>query len=266
MKELSDSLVEEILTEVAEGFLGERKQVEEQRRVFNDFVARLKQSAQKIEKRAALVNYLLVDPRHVAAFYRCIGTDQHPFAAVAGRIEKGIPLPQPCFVIRKKNRYIQLLFSAYTALKTDLDNYLHGSLDPGAQSEKMENGVPDVNLRMVMIMAELINERIEKLSRSKSPSSVLQYARSLNPELMEKEKITGALSADYQSRLDEKLGIAPIDTDELAIERFPELPDINTPKKEVVRLCRQVYRMHKQEIQTRLIRLKQRAALSGVGP
>lgn len=256
MKDLSDSLVEEILTEVANGFLGERKKVEEQIRVFESCVSQLNLKRRQVLKKAALLNYLLLSRRHVETFYRRIGVDKHPFVAVEGQLEKGVFLPEIPFVIRKINKYIQMVISVYRMLVTGVNDYLYGSDKPDDDPVNDREQIPDVNFRMIMIMADLINENIKKLAHGKSPSSVLQYARSFNPEMMQKEKITGAVSPDYKSRLDEKLAFKRIEPDRLPIERLPEIPDMSRVRKNIINYCKDIYPFNKSEIRSRLSRLE----------
>jgi hypothetical protein len=254
IKDFSDSLAEEILTEVADGFLGERKSVEDQIHVFRSCVTRLEIKGRQVLENAALLNYLLINKRQVDVFYRDIGAAGHPFVDVEGRLADGIFIPEIPFVIRKKNKYVQTVILAYALLCTGLDEYLHGSNLP--EDDPSRDGEPDVNLRMVMIMADLINEKIKKLSQGRSPTSVLQYARSFNPEMLQKERVTGAVSADYKSALDRKLAFKRIEPDRLPVERFAEIPDLRQVLKKITLSCKRIYRDNKTEIRSRLLCFK----------
>ncbi|MFO7965224.1 MAG: hypothetical protein R6U50_14970 [Desulfobacterales bacterium] len=264
-KDMSDSLVEEILTEVATKFLDERKRVEEQLRAFESYLSQLKSIGRCVVKRAASLNYFLLNREGAADFYRCIGIEDHPFIDVKGRLEKGIGPPPMPFAILKKHKYTRLVKAIYTTLKSDVDAYLYGKPDDDQRRFTEEEQIP-VNLRMVLTMADLVNENIMKLTDGKSPSSVLQYARSLNPEILEKEKITGAVSSEYTSRLDQKLAYQTIDKDRLPIDRFPEMPGLDRIGKDIDGFCERLFASHKPEIWLRYLRFRKFVELETFPP
>jgi hypothetical protein len=255
-KDLGASLAEEILTEAATGFFTERRELDGQAAVLDAYVSRLAQKGEQIKKKAAELHYLLLEKQYVEVFYQDLGVDARVFSKISGRLFQDAPSLKIPFAFGLKKRYSHLVVMAYDRLRTALTAYLFGQDDLNDFKKCPEAPEPEPNYRMVMIMAELINEKIKKINEAKPPSSVLQFAKSLNPEMLEKEKITGAVSPNYEGVLNQTLGLSPIDTACLNVERYPELPDLNSARLTIFKFCEKLYPFHKAEIEKRILQMK----------
>jgi hypothetical protein len=256
-KDFGDTLAEEVLTEVASGFLGERKEIDEQIALLDGYVAQLNQKAEQVKKKAAFVNYLLLEKHLVGQFYQSLGIDSQTFSEIPGRLLADVGIGKIPFAVGLKKRYLRLIFMAYDLLYRALTEYLTGSEVLSDYNEKSEIKADEPNFRMVMIMADLINEKIKKINYGKSPALVLRFAKSLNPQLLEKEKITGAVSPNYECTLDNALALAPLDPDCLPIEKFPELPETESARLSIIKTCEVLYPFHKTEIARRISKLRE---------
>ncbi len=255
-KDLGASLAEEVLTEAAAGFFSERRELDEQAALLDEYVSRLAQKGEQIKKKAAELHYLLLEKQYVEGFYQDLGVDAQVFSKIPGRLFPGAPFLKIPFVFGRKKRYSHLVVMAYDRLRTLTAAYLFGQETLNDFRNPPETPQPEPNYRMVMIMAELINEKIQKVNDGKPPSSILQFAKSLDPETLEKEKITGAVSPDYECVLNQTLGLLPIDTTCLNVEKYPELPGLNAARSIIFKFCKKLYPPNKAEIEKRILHMK----------
>jgi hypothetical protein len=256
-KDFGDALAEEVLMEVASGFLGERKEIEDQIALLNGYIAELDQKAEQVKKNAALVNYLLLEKDFAGQFYISLGVDPQAFSEIPGRPFIDVRFRKIPFAFGLKRRYLRMAVMAYDHLHFILTAYLTGREELIDFNEGADISATEPNCRMVRIMADLINEKIKKTNYGKSPASVLRFAKSLNPQLLEKEKITGAVSPDYEFSLDKALGLAPIDAACRRIKNFPQLPDTQTARPIIVKTCEKLYSGYEPEIRRRVLELKE---------
>lgn len=247
-KDLGEMLVEEILTDVATSFLGDRKEIEDQVAIFNTYVTALKKKENDISNLISRLNALFLEKRFAEQFFRSIGVEPEYFLSPGHEHSSQYIAEKSHFFLGLKNKYIYLVSAAYTRLEEAVNHYRESSRNNSNCLENSSCSPDDVNYRMVLLMAEMINEKIQKMKKNKSPSSVLQFAKSLNPDMMEKEKITGALSSEYEESLDRKLEQPSIDISELPLKIYPELPKTKAVRDKIICHCKGLYKTHKKEI------------------
>jgi hypothetical protein len=246
-KDIGDMLVEEILTDVATSFLGERKEIEDQIVIFNTYVTALKKKEIGISNLVSRLNSLFLETRFTELFFRSIGVEPEKFLCLCHEPCPQDPVEKLPFFLSSKNKYIFISTAVYRRLQEAVTQYRGGGNAINC-FEKPYCTDEDVNYQVVLLMAEMINEKIKKMKKSKSPSTVLQFAKSLNPELTEKEKITGALSSDYEESLDRKLEQPLIDVSGLSLKTYPNLPEAGEVRDKIVCHCKALYKTHKKEI------------------
>lgn len=247
-KEFGDILVEEVLAETADNFLGERKHIEEEIKILSTYVAALKGKTKFLNRKASFLNFLMMEGRYAEKFYQSLGISNiHLMIKKSQLYQEVVPKKLP-FAWNLKQKFIKLVLYAYDDLQKACNEYLFGNNEDDLNSQMNEGRGNVVNYRMVMIMGDLINKKIEKLNDDRSPYSVLHFAKSLNPDLLGKEKITGGISPDYENRINTILKIKPVDMDGFSIEKYPELPKLNLIKSHIAAFCGGIYKSNQKDI------------------
>lgn len=251
-----DPLVEEILTDVAESFFEHRRQLEEKINLFYSYVEELRLKEVEVRTRAAFLNHLLLHGRQAPAFYAMLGVEGALFTAAGAAAPQSALACMP-FAIGFCVRFVKLVCTAYDALQKSCALYLHG------RSKADMTAKPDPTqayYALVIEMHRLINQEIDRINSSISPSCALQFAKRLNPLMAQKEKITGGGATDARS-LDEKMCYAAIDLESLSLKRYPELPEIEAVRPAVKRFCETLCRTHAKKIKTVMADLKARLSI-----
>ena len=256
IKDIGDMLVEEVLTDVATTYLAERKEVEDQIHLFGGYVSKLAQKEETLIQLVSVLNYLLLKKEYAEQFFQSIHIEPNAFIAVAGKLYPDVLPEEMPRSFSMKRKYIRLFLAVYDKLQKVAAAYMEGNQDHQIFSEEKNSRKIDINYKMVMHMAQLINEKITLLNKKKSPSSVLQFARSLNTEQIEKERVTGAMSSDYEERLNAKLVLKTIDMNTLSIKTYPELPETRKVRNKIVSYCKKRFKSDKMDISQLIRNLK----------
>jgi hypothetical protein len=158
------------------------------------------------------------------------------------------------FAIGFCTRFVKLVCNAYDALQKSCAVYLHG------RSKADMTAIPDPTKAyyyLVLEMHRLVNQEINRINASISPSCALQFAKKFNPQVVQKEQITGGGTSDARS-LDDKLCYTTIDLEALSLKKYPELPEIGAVLPEIKRFCETLCRNHGRKIKEVVADLKSR--------
>jgi hypothetical protein len=130
-----------------------------------------------------------------------------------------------------------MVLDAYERLQVASHDYLFGT-----QRSHVEivSGGTDVYYGLIVSMLEILNQDIDKINCSMSPSCTLQFAKSFHPDTMQKERIVGTGFQDGAA-LDQKLLYAPIDLDALNIPKYPPLANLRGVVHKIERFCKLLY-------------------------
>jgi hypothetical protein len=248
-----DPLVEEILTDVAGSFFEKRRQLDEKIDLLHGYVQALRFKESEVQNQAAFLNHLLLQGHQAPAFYEMLNVDGTLLTAAGAVVPQNAQLCMP-LAIGFCTRFVKLVCTAYDALQKSCAVYLHG------RSKADMTAKPDPTKAyyyLVLEMHRLVNQEINHINASISPSCALQFAKRLNPQMVQKEKITGGGASDARS-LDDKLCYTTIDLETLSLKRFPELPVIGTVLPDVKRFCETLCRAHGKKIKDVMADLKSR--------
>ena len=259
-KDLGDYLVEEVLTDLATNYLGERKEIEDQVKLFGDYVTDLARQAKTVTKRIGMLNYLLLKKEYREDFFNTIAVNTKELPAVAGEVYADVMPDVLPHAITMKTKYIRWVTTVYDGLQKAVSAYMEGETDYQAFSEEKNSRKLKTNYSMVIHMAQLINEKITRANLKRSPASVLQFARSLDLGKAEKERVTGAMSSDYEERLDRKLVLKTINIENLPLRTFPKMPQTQTVRKKIAAFCKHRFKSDKKDISRMLGRIEQVAS------
>lgn len=251
IESLSDILAKEALTDIAENFFGARRDMDAQLERFEHLLAEVRSRGEAADRAGCLLNFLLLKGWAVDAFYQAIGVDPGEF-----RLQSRCALESPPdipFALTKRGTYAKMVLAAYGDFQRAVDVFLHGEHVQEPRSGRMRL---TPHLQQLLELAVAINARIHDLNSNMSPVCVLQYVKTFDPALMEKEKIVGLAPAGEGCSIDEKLAFRPIDIGAVEALDRPELPPADAVKDRIEGFCRELFSSRKAEMEALLAGLR----------
>jgi hypothetical protein len=228
---LSESLSDEVMTDMAEEFFGARRALEEDLEFFGVMVERLKARRRDVQNAYAVLRRLLLDDVEAEALMRSLGLEDHLADLAGGTMDMAL-LRRPPRVLYFSRRYARALFWAYSYFYKTLDAYRHGQWrdDPRQKGRKTLS----VHYEQAREFCRRLNERIEDLNTHCSPACALQRVKSMDPEQVERERITGATFTDYACGLDDAMAFKPVEFPEEALPEYCDAPEPKDAEKIVL--------------------------------
>ncbi|MBU1229515.1 MAG: hypothetical protein KKA55_01650 [Proteobacteria bacterium] len=243
-KTFADALESEVLTEMAGTFFGARKALEEYLEDFHLDVESLRSMEARVFSRALFLRSLLLGPEGEAALFAEIGVAP-PFAD--SRRHSGSRTWHPerlPFALFTGARYAKAVLLAYAEVRQACEVYMSGEYedDPVQKGRKRLS----LHYRQVERQCQRLNERIGRLNTEMTPSSVLQYARSIS---MVDQPGHGTLSNSLGAEsLDKGLQFQPVDFASLGLWVAPSLPPVEACEKDILRFCARQFKLHGPQI------------------
>jgi hypothetical protein len=232
--DLGDILVEEVMCDMAETFFGSRVEIDEMLELFEEYVEELKKKSEGVSLRAGLLNSLLMDSNTMRKFYSHLNLDPETLLKKNIYSEKVLPEKMP-ISITDKSEFTKLFLFAYEALQKACSAYDHDDL-----LEEDDKNQP-INYALLVNMSRVINEKIKKVNE-RSTVCTLQYARQFKSETLEKEHVVGAgFSETGCEGIDRNMKFRPLKFDSYKIEKYPELPKIETVKSKISAFAKKVF-------------------------
>ncbi|MBW2100077.1 MAG: hypothetical protein JRG68_04815 [Deltaproteobacteria bacterium] len=253
-KNFSDSMAEEVLTDMADTFFGARKELENTIKAFQSLAETLREKETEVDAGAGFLNHLLLYGKAGTDFYTSIKVDT-PSTLLESKIPDRTLLPKVPFAITSKGKFIKLVLRAYDTLQKVCNEYINGKYytDPEEKVKRLT-----VHYKQLIIMCKIINEDIQTINRNLTPACVLEFAKGLDYETREKERITGGTLDAYACSIQEKLEYKPIDFDSLHLKKYPKLPKKETVISEIKSFCRNLYNKNKADIDKLISDLEKR--------
>lgn len=258
-----ESLADEVLTEMAHNFFGERVQLEDNIRFLHKTADRLRQKEAGIYERAGFLNHLMVTPEAARSLYRAIGIDSGFFDVKTEVTDRVLPALPP-LALTRKGEYVKFVLWAYEALRGACENYLKGSAS--INPNRTESEAHEADYRLVQSLCILINQEIDRINQRCLPTQVLQAVKRFDPATQSKEYITGG-GTEYVDHcsLNENLAFKPIDFSTLNLRALPELPPLEKVQSTISREAKTNYERHSARIHDMLTQIKRRCRLSQQG-
>jgi hypothetical protein len=219
-------------------------------------VDKCREKGEAVEASAAVFNALLTKPAEAKRFYDRVGlTDPDPLLDSASMDRPVLDRPPEAFTL--KGRYIKAVQRVYDRLKQQVDDYLHGPPDL-TDPEGLED--MEAHYELLVSMAKTINDQVEKINKSRSPGSMLQYVRGFQPEWDQKANIAGSNLVGFAEGVDEKLVYKPIRFEDLGLKRYPDLPEPDRVAKPLKDICKDLYNRRREAVAEAMAKLKELSA------
>ena len=243
-----------MLVEMAEGFFGARKSVEEESEQFAAMAAKVREFGQAALDRASLLHALLFDDETVHEFYLRIGVKPDKLLLWVEPSQARLFVKIP-FAFTTQGRYSKLIALVYRAVFEAFDEYLNGRHYSAVRYGSRKR--LSLHYKFLKDWGGNINRRIRSVNEGLAPSSVLGFAKGLDLGRAEAERVTGATIPGYASSLDQDLKIPPLDCLALGLKELPELPAPDKVEAAVASFAEQLYKADKERVQILLQGLEQ---------
>jgi hypothetical protein len=248
--EFSDALAEEVLSDVAATFFGARRNLDAAIELFEGYVQALKKKGDSVSARLRFLNHLLLEDAEREAFFRAMHVQCAEAMRASGVCGKALPEKAPA-ALSARGCYVKLVSRSYRALFKDWCDYVGESPEPPRNCPSAQAPV-DVSYRLVENMSRMVNEMIRKVNTGMSMTGVLQYAKRLQPDLLEKEALTGGgLGAPVQLRPPAS-PYRPIVMETLGLVQYPVFPAPEKINERLTAFCESLYSRHKSAVKTML--------------
>lgn len=223
-KSFMDDFYSETMTEMAENFFTRRRELETRMEGFARLSGEVRSYAVKALRRWRTFCMLLADDARTAEFLQGIGVDPGGIPAIAN--QAGEPWRfKPLFALTARGRYRKSVRYAYRALCQATQDYMEGCYGTDPKNPKKKIVLP--NYFALRDMAEQINREVATVNTAQCPSTVLSYAKSLDPAASEREAVMGGMVGENVCRLDESMAFHPVDFSALELPELPVPPPLD---------------------------------------
>ncbi len=251
--DFADGLEQEVLSEMADGFFGPRKRLDDMLEGLDFLLRQFRELEKWLGYRAELLHYLLMGRQRVRAFYEAIGIDPAsiPFEFYCANKPSFPKLP---WAFTSKGRYNKLVLSAYDDFQQAAEDYMHGRYynDPNQKGRKRLT----IHYNRIIKIIQGINEAVAKVNSEISPSSLLGYVKSFDAGMVEKEKVAGGMYQGDHCALDGDLCYRPVDLEALELKEMPSLPKLEEAAPRIKAYCSGLYAANKPQIAKLLSEIK----------
>jgi len=233
--EYADQLQKEVVSEMAEGYFGDRRNLDDLMSDFATMTERLRELVPGIERAALRLHHLLLGNK--AALYLALEVD--PVC-----IPFGQATPVPLFTrlplaLTRAGRYVKCVRKSYDLLQRAVHDYLHGryQVEDGDKGRKQLT----VNYLGLRQFAARIDAEVERVNRNRTPTGTLRYVKGMDPVSAERERLIGDVSYMDDGALDNDLRFAPVGFDGLGLPEIQELPPLREAADRIGRVSRALY-------------------------
>ncbi|MDQ7834038.1 MAG: hypothetical protein RDU24_01520 [Humidesulfovibrio sp.] len=243
-KTLADALESEVLTEMADTFFGKRKALEDLIEDFKLLVEDIKAREAKVFSRVFFLRSLLLGQEGEAELFAALGLED-PFNG--SMLHPGSRTWQPervAFAFFVSTRFEKAVLQAYSEVRRTCEVYMNGEYEEDPDRSGRKRLSP--HYRQIQRHCARLNERIDKVNTEMSPSSVLQYARSISAE---DQPGHGTLSNSLGAEsLDNGLMFPKIDFVSLGLWKAPNLPPVESCGPAIRSFCQGYYKRNSTQI------------------
>ncbi|OEU69668.1 MAG: hypothetical protein BA863_16655 [Desulfovibrio sp. S3730MH75] len=250
-KDLSNALTDEFLNDMANNFFGARKDIDDILEYFESLSGKLLEQVEDIHKSCALLQLVCFGEEGYNDFLKRADINPSIFN-FPNKTEPAVLTDKPSFSITNKGEYIKWVSLAYHQLAYRVEKYMHGIVT----SDKADQGrkIRSLNRIDFYLFAEDINAKIIKVNTNSTPSEVLKFTKSLDPEAVAKQNVTGCVGPEC-ALIDNDMAFKTINIEELNFPEFPDLPADEKLPSFVCKFCSKMYAKNKSEVKDLLKKL-----------
>ncbi|SIO29879.1 hypothetical protein [Halodesulfovibrio marinisediminis] len=221
---LSSALKDEVMTDIATGFFGARKAIDDERDLFHHVESDLRLAEQRALNTCAQLKALLTSERDLEKLLRLLGVSVE-FLERMEDTDPWINMELP-FAFTAEGRYKKCVLKTYENMYSAFKSFLHGITYKTTDTFR-KFGQTTGYYRYVEWCDDL-NERIKKVNRDRSPAHVLSVVRDLDVDTVAKQRAVGAVNVAAGCLPGDDLCLLLVPCEDLKAMELPEIPPLNT--------------------------------------
>jgi len=242
--DFADKLQQDVVTDMAQVYFGDRKELDDMIEAFHKMVEELREKTPTLYQAAARLHTLLLDRETARNFYIALDIVPSciPFPDEAARpFFDSLPM-----AFTALGRYERCVARAYDILRGVADDYLNGRY----YTDEESNGRKRLTVHYIRLkaLAEYINDRIDKVNRTMSPSETLRYVKKMDIRQSDRERLIGEACLVDGCALDIDLKFKPIEFKKLGLPVVQDLPRLDQVMPAIKEFCRSIYPERKQDM------------------
>lgn len=222
-KDFFDEFYNEAMSEMAGNFFSRRKEMEARLEGFAKIAEGVQSVAVKALRRWNTFFTLLADEEAASSFCQEHGMAAGHIPALAAATGDPWRFKAP-FAFTEAGRYRKSVRYAYVAMRQATLDYNECSYGIDPKNPRKKVLLP--NYSTLKELAEKINAEVSLVNTCQTPSTVLAYAKSMDPSSAEKEAIVGGMTGEDVCRIDSDMAFKPVDFDGLALPVLPTPPPL----------------------------------------
>jgi hypothetical protein len=255
---LSSALQGEVMTDIASGFFGARKAIDDERELFEYIESDIRLAEQRALNICAQLQALLITRDNVKELLQLLDVPTD-FLHRVEETDPWLSMELP-FAFTAEGRYKKCVVETYERMHNAFGFFLHGV--PYRKNTPEKFGKTTGYYRYMQWCDDL-NSRIEKVNRDHSPTDVLSVVRGMDVDKIAKQRTVGTVNSEVGCVPGDDMCLLLLPREELAEMELPELPalDENLPKGNVVaavikRYAADVYQRERENVASVLHILK----------
>ncbi len=231
LENMANELASEVLSEAADTFFGQRKDLELEIDLFQRRITELGELGEKVNQAQKRLHAVLLEPAVARNFYQALNlpVPDNIEAAAVHELAPWISLP---FAWSLRGKYCKILLASYAQFQKIAHDYMHGGYKDDMQEPRKK--VARFGYLSLRAWAERINGKIRIMNREQAPSEILQFMKRLDVQGCEKEKCLGA---SCEVDRDSGLLYPEIDFPAFNLPVWPAMPPAQTAQRQVKHFC-----------------------------
>lgn len=246
LENMANDLASEVLSEAADTFFGQRRDLEMEIDLFHQKVTELRELGKKTGQAQKRMHAVLLEPALIEAFYHALELPR-PETIEAVSVHELAAWVSPPFAWSLRGRYRKLLLTSYAQFQRAAQVYAHGGYKEDAQGSRKR--IARFGHAALHDWADRINDKIRVVNREQGPAEVLQFVKRLDVQACEKERCMGA---SCEVNRDNGLLFPQLDFSSYSLPVWPEMPPVQTAQQGIKDFCQSIFSVNRLKIRNLL--------------
>lgn len=217
---ISLALQGEVMVDIANGFFGARKAIDDECELFEFIEGDIRLAEQRALNTCAQLKALLTSENDVKELLRAIGVPTE-FIDRVDFPDPWLSMELP-FAFTAEGRYKKCVLETYKRMCNAFEYFLHGMTYE--KKDTAEKYGRTTGYYRYMEWCDDLNTRIKKVNRDRSPSQVLSVVRGMDVEKIAKQRAVGAVTSKAGCIPGDDLCMLLVPCEEFVEMELPELP------------------------------------------
>lgn len=223
LRSLSSALQGEVMVDIANGYFGARKAIDDERELLEHAESHVRLAEQRAYSIYAQLETLLTSAHDLKELLGILGVPVD-FMHRVESVEPCLSMTLP-FAFTKEGQYEKCVLETYDRMHDAFDFFLHGM--PYEKHGTLEKYGRTTGYNRYMKWCGDLNECIVKVNRDRSPSQVLNVVRGMDVEKISKQRVLGTVNSKTGCAAGDDMCLLLVPCEGLEEMRLPELPALD---------------------------------------